>query len=41
MTCTNVREGELAALDEGQELYLSYGEWEPLEGWLKFGFVPH
>ena len=40
MTCTNVRGGELSALEAGQELYLSYGEWEPLEGWLKFGFVP-
>ena len=41
MTCTNIRGGELRGLRAGDELYLSYGEWDsPLKAWLKFGFVP-
>ncbi|GAX73678.1 hypothetical protein CEUSTIGMA_g1129.t1 [Chlamydomonas eustigma] len=40
MTCTNVRGMELCPLEVGQELYISYGEWETsLEAWLKFGFI--
>lgn len=40
MTCTNVRNGELHALEAGDELYISYGELESAkDAWIKFGFV--
>lgn len=39
VTVLPTRGGEAAPLAPGGELLISYGEREPLEGWLKFGFV--
>ncbi|PNH11851.1 hypothetical protein TSOC_001250, partial [Tetrabaena socialis] len=39
---TSIREGELAPLAAGQELFISYQaeDMPPLKAWLKWGFVP-
>ncbi|GLI64772.1 hypothetical protein VaNZ11_008175 [Volvox africanus] len=40
---TSIRGGELAPLEPGQELFISYQaeDMSPLQAWLKWGFVPH
>ncbi|GIL76511.1 hypothetical protein Vretimale_6026 [Volvox reticuliferus] len=40
---TSIRGGELAPLETGQELFISYQaeDMSPLQAWLKWGFVPH
>ncbi|GIL64069.1 hypothetical protein Vafri_18045 [Volvox africanus] len=40
---TSIRGGELAPLERGQELFISYQaeDLSPLHAWLKWGFVPH
>eukprot|EP00198_Chlamydomonas_reinhardtii_P014454 XP_001703791.1 predicted protein [Chlamydomonas reinhardtii] len=39
---TSIRDGELAPLAAGQELFINYGaeDMSPLKAWLKWGFVP-
>ncbi|GLC50640.1 hypothetical protein PLESTB_000402200 [Pleodorina starrii] len=40
---TSIRGGQLAPLEKGQELFISYQaeDMSPLQAWLKWGFVPH
>lgn len=42
MTVTSLRDGELAPLAAGDELYISYqpDDLTPLQAFIKFGYVP-